>query len=326
MRALAIAQVGGQEELIARVLAGRGVAPEAVDRYLDPTLRDLMPDPFVLRDMEAATGRLKAAVLRSERVAIFGDYDVDGACSAALVSEYLEACGCETIVHIPDRVSEGYGPNVEAMAAFAAQRASLVVTVDCGAVSHGPFAEARKLGLDVVVFDHHQAPEKLPAAVAVVDPNREDDLSGLGYLSAAGVSFLALVALNRALRVAGFWNGREPPDLLAGLDLVALATVADVVPLIGLEPRLRGQGAHGDAPAPPAGSGRAVRRRGRRRAAAALSSGLSDRAPDQRRRTDRRRGLGGPAACHPRRTRGARHRRGARPPEPGPAGDRDRCA
>ncbi len=234
MRALAIAQVGGQEELIARVLAGRGVAPEAVERYLDPTLRDLMPDPFVLRDMEAATERLKAAVLKRERVAIFGDYDVDGACSAALVSEYLEACGCETIVHIPDRVSEGYGPNVEAMAAFAAKGASLVVTVDCGAVSHGPFAEARKLGLDVVVFDHHQAPERLPEAVAVVDPNREDDLSGLGYLSAAGVSFLALVALNRALRDCGFWTGRKPPDLLAALDLVALATIADVVPLTGL--------------------------------------------------------------------------------------------
>ena len=234
MRALAIAQVGGHDELIARVLAGRGVAPEAVERYLDPTLRDLMPDPFELTDMERATDRLRRAVERRERVAIFGDYDVDGACSAALVSEYLEACGCETIVHIPDRVTEGYGPNVEAMAAFAAKGATLVVTVDCGAVSHGPFAEARKLGLEVVVFDHHQAPPTLPDAAAVVDPNREDDLSGLGHLSAAGVSFLALVALNRALRQTGFWNGRQPPDLLACLDLVALATVADVVPLTGL--------------------------------------------------------------------------------------------
>ncbi len=234
MRALSIRQVGGHDELIARVLAGRGVAPEAVERYLDPTLRDLMPDPFELTDMAAATDRLRLAVERAERVAIFGDYDVDGACSAALVSEYLKACGCETIVHIPDRVTEGYGPNVEAMAAFAAAGATLVVTVDCGAVSHGPFAEARKLGLDVVVFDHHQAPPTLPDAVAVVDPNREDDLSGLGHLSAAGVAFLALVALNRALRETGFWKGRQPPDLLACLDLVALATVADVVPLTGL--------------------------------------------------------------------------------------------
>jgi single-stranded-DNA-specific exonuclease len=234
MRALAIAQVGGQDELIARVLAGRGVAPEGVERFLDPTLRDLMPDPFVLTDMPAATERLRTAVERSERVAIFGDYDVDGACSAALVSQYLEACGCETIVHIPDRVTEGYGPNVEAMARFAAMGASLVVTVDCGAMSHEPFAEALRLGLDVVVFDHHQAPESLPSALALVDPNREDDLSGLGHLSAAGVSFLALVALNRALRETGFWNGRMAPDLRLSLDLVALATVADVVPLTGL--------------------------------------------------------------------------------------------
>ncbi len=234
MRALAIRQVGGQDDLISRVLAGRGVAPEAVERHLDPTLRHLMPDPFVLTDMEAATGRLRTAVERGERVAIFGDYDVDGACSAALVSEYLEACGCQTIVHIPDRVSEGYGPNVEAMAAFAAEGASLVVTVDCGAASPEPFAAARNLGLDVIVFDHHQAPETLPSALALVDPNREDDLSGLGHLCAAGVSFLGLVALNRALRETGFWNGRRPPNLLAGLDLVALATVADVVPLTGL--------------------------------------------------------------------------------------------
>ncbi len=234
MRALALRQVGGHDDLVARVLAGRGVAPDAADRYLDPTLRDLMPDPFVMTDMEAATRRLRVAVERGERVAIFGDYDVDGACSAALASEYLTACGCETIVHIPDRISEGYGPNVEAMARFAAGGATLVVTVDCGAVSHEPFAEARRLGLDVIVFDHHQAPQTLPAALAVVDPNREDDLSGLGYLSAAGVTFMGLVALNRALREASFWDGREAPDLMHALDLVALATVADVVPLVGL--------------------------------------------------------------------------------------------
>ncbi len=169
-----------------------------------------------------------------EKVAIFGDYDVDGACSAALLGEYLRACGCETIIHIPDRVTEGYGPNVEAMERFAAERATLVVTVDCGAVSHKPFEAAARLGLDVVVFDHHQAPETLPQTLALVDPNRQDDLSGLGYLSAAGVVFMALVALNRALRESGFWSGRQPPDLVSQLDLVALATVADVVPLIGL--------------------------------------------------------------------------------------------
>jgi single-stranded-DNA-specific exonuclease len=234
LRALAIAQVGGHDELIARVLAGRGVAPEAVDRHLTPSFRDLMPDPFCLRDMEAATERLRLAVMAHEKVAIFGDYDVDGACSAALMSEYLNACGLETIVHIPDRVTEGYGPNVEAIQDFASRGATLVVTVDCGAVSREPFEVASGLGLDVIVFDHHQAPETLPKTAALVDPNREDDLSGLGYLCAAGVVFMALVALNRALREAGFWSGGKGPDLFASLDLVALATVADVVPLIGL--------------------------------------------------------------------------------------------
>jgi single-stranded-DNA-specific exonuclease len=234
LRALAIAQIGGQDELIARVLAGRGVTPEAVERYLAPSFRDLMPDPFCLRDMEAATDRLKRAVMQGERVAIFGDYDVDGACSAALLSEYLSACGLETIVHIPDRVTEGYGPNAEAIYDFASQGATLVVTVDCGAVSREPFEVASRLGLDVIVFDHHQAPEVLPKTAALVDPNREDDLSGLGYLCAAGVVFMALVALNRALREAGCWNRGKAPDLMTALDLVALATVADVVPLVGL--------------------------------------------------------------------------------------------
>ena len=233
-RALAIAQVGGQSELMARVLAARGVKLDEVARHLGPTLRELMPDPFTLREMEAATARLASAVQRQERVAIFGDYDVDGAASAALLSEYLEACGCPTSIHIPDRVTEGYGPNGEAMAAFARAGASLVVTVDCGAVSHEPIAEAKRLGLDVIVFDHHHAPEKPPDALAVVDPNRQDDLSGLGYLCAAGVVYMGLVALNRALREAGFFRERAAPDLKAALDLVALATVADVVPLIGL--------------------------------------------------------------------------------------------
>ncbi|MGD1014905.1 MAG: single-stranded-DNA-specific exonuclease RecJ [Roseiarcus sp.] len=233
-RALAIAQASGQSELMARVLAGRGVELDQAARYLQPTLRELMPDPLTLREMAAATARLEQAVLRRERVAIFGDYDVDGAASAALLSEYLEACGCRTSIHIPDRVVEGYGPNSEAMAAFARDGASLVVTVDCGAVSHEPIAAAKRLGLDAIVFDHHHAPENLPEALAVVDPNRQDDVSGLGYLCAAGVVYMGLVALNRALREAGFFRERAAPDLKAALDLVALATVADVVPLVGL--------------------------------------------------------------------------------------------
>ena len=203
LHALAIAQIGGHDELIARVLAGRGVLPDAVDRHLAPSFRDLMPDPDSLRDMAAATERLKRAVMAHEKVAIFGDYDVDGACSAALLSEYLKACGLETIVHIPDRVTEGYGPNIEAIQGFASRGATVVVTVDCGAVSGEPFEVAGRLGLDVIVFDHHQAPEVLPKTAALVDPNREDDLSGLGYLCAAGVDVHG--ARGSQPRVAGGW-------------------------------------------------------------------------------------------------------------------------
>jgi len=229
-RAQAIAQTTGRGELLARILAGRGVELEAVERHLEPTLRDLMPDPHTLVDMAVATERLARAIKSQERVAVFGDYDVDGACSAALVSEYLTALGCETLIHIPDRVTEGYGPNVEAIRKLHAAGAQLLVTVDCGAVSFEPFAEAARLGLDVIVFDHHQAPEILPPALALVDPNRQDDLSGLGALCAAGVVFMALVDLNRRLRGSGL----PLPDLKRKLDLVALATVADVTPLTGL--------------------------------------------------------------------------------------------
>jgi single-stranded-DNA-specific exonuclease len=232
--ATAIAQTHGVPDVLARVLAGRGVSVQAAPGFLEPRLRDLMPDPHVMTDMERAAARLADAAERRETVAIFGDYDVDGACSAALLGEFLRACGVPFVIHIPDRITEGYGPNCEAIRALAAGGARLLVTVDCGTGSHEPLAEAARLGLDTVVLDHHQAPERLPAAAALVNPNRQDDLSGLGHLCAAGVVFLTLVALNRALRERGFWTARPAPDLLAGLDLVALATVADVVPLVGL--------------------------------------------------------------------------------------------
>ncbi|MBV9077643.1 MAG: DHH family phosphoesterase, partial [Methylobacteriaceae bacterium] len=230
--AMAIAQTHGVPEIVARVLAGRGVAVGAVPGFLQPRLRDLMPDPGTLTDMGAAAERLARAVRTGERVAVFGDYDVDGACSAALLAGFLQAHGLPVQVHIPDRVTEGYGPNVEAIRRLVAEGASLIVTVDCGTAGHEPLAEARRLGADVVVLDHHGAPEELPPAVAIVNPNRQDDLSGLGHLCAAGVVFMLLVALARELRRNG--EGRPEPDLLAGLDLVALATVADVVPLVGL--------------------------------------------------------------------------------------------
>ena len=232
--ATAIAQGHGLPDVLAKVLAGRGVQVHEVPGFLAPKLRDLMPDPHQLRDMHGAAARLADAVLAKETVAIFGDYDVDGACSAALLAEFLRAAGTPYLIHIPDRITEGYGPNVEAIRSLTERGAKLLVTVDCGTTSHEPLAAAARLGLDSIVLDHHQAPEALPAAIAVVNPNRQDDLSGLGALCAAGVVFLALVALNRELRVRGFWAGRAEPDLLASLDLVALATVADVVPLAGL--------------------------------------------------------------------------------------------
>jgi single-stranded-DNA-specific exonuclease len=233
--AQAMVQQHGLPDALARVLAGRGVGCEECVDFLDPKLRSLMPDPSTLLDMDEAVARLVHAVQRGETVAIFGDYDVDGACSSALLSDFLNACGVENIIHIPDRIFEGYGPNVEAIRALAQRGARVLVTVDCGTTSHEPFEEAHRLGLDVIVFDHHLAPEHLPRALALVNPNRQDDLSGLGYLCAAGVVFMALVGLNRALRAVDFWTPERPaPDLFAMLDLVALATVADVAALRGL--------------------------------------------------------------------------------------------
>jgi single-stranded-DNA-specific exonuclease len=184
--------------------------------------------------MEAAAARIAAAIERGETIAIFGDYDVDGAASSALLADYFRACGTDSIVYIPDRIFEGYGPNVEAIRKLAEAGATLLITVDCGTASHASLEEARRLGLDAIVLDHHQAGETLPEAI-IVNPNRQDDLSGQGQLCAAGVAFLALVATHRLLRSRGFFSGgRQAPDLLAGLDLVALATVADVAPLTGL--------------------------------------------------------------------------------------------
>ena len=234
-RALAIAQRHDVPELLARILAGRGVDVDEVATFLDPTVRALMPDPDTLADMHAAAMRLADAVANSETVAIFGDYDVDGATAASLLGRYLHHCGLRPLIHIPDRLFEGYGPNAEAIRALAAQGATLLVTVDCGTTSHEPLAEARKLGLDVIVIDHHQADEQLPPALAVVNPNRLDDLSKLGQLAAVGLVFMTVVALNRELRRRGCWTAeRTEPDLLGFLDLVALGTVADVVPLKGL--------------------------------------------------------------------------------------------
>ena len=234
-RALAITQRHDLPELLARILAGRGVDVEGAAAYLDPTVRGLMPDPHTLAGMAEAAARLADAVTRSEKVAIFGDYDVDGATAAATLARFLRHAGLDPIVYIPDRIFEGYGPNVEAIRTLSGRGAKLLVTVDCGTTSHEPLAEARKLGLDTIVIDHHLADEQLPPAHAVVNPNRLDDLSQLGHLAAVGLVFMTVVAVNRELRARGFWGDARPePDLLGALDLVALGTVADVVPLKGL--------------------------------------------------------------------------------------------
>jgi len=234
-RALSMTQRHNVSELLARVLSGRDVPIDDVAAFLDPTIRHLMPDPDVLTDMQAAASRIADAVETGEQIAIFGDYDVDGATSAAVLAAFLRSAGREPLIHIPDRLFEGYGPNTPAVEALAERGAKLLVTVDCGTTSIEPLARAKELGLDTVIIDHHQADETLPPAVAVVNPNRLDDLSGLGHLAAVGLVFLTVVAVNRELRRRGFWHVLRPePDLLDLVDLVALGTVADVVPLKGL--------------------------------------------------------------------------------------------
>ncbi|PWE78910.1 single-stranded DNA exonuclease [Bradyrhizobium sp. SUTN9-2] len=234
-QALAIVQRHQLPELLARVLAGRGVDIDAVSDFLDPTIRKLLPDPFTVTEMEAAAKRITDAATKGEKVAIFGDYDVDGATSAALLAWHLRHCGLDPLIHIPDRIFEGYGPNTEAVRALAAKGATLLITVDCGTTSIEPLAEAKRLGMSVVVIDHHQAGTELPVVDALVNPNRLDDLSGLGHLAAVGLVLVTLVAVNRELRQRGFWTSEMPePDLLGMLHHVALGTVADVAPLIGL--------------------------------------------------------------------------------------------
>ncbi|MGH2340270.1 single-stranded-DNA-specific exonuclease RecJ [Segnochrobactraceae bacterium EtOH-i3] len=233
--ALAIAQRHGLPEIIARVLAGRGVGVDEAAHFLEPTLRALMPDPSTLTDMDRAVERIARAVIDGEKIAIFADYDVDGATSASVLCRLLTSLGTPPVVYVPDRITEGYGPNAEAIRRLGDQGARLIITVDCGATSHEAFAGAKAGGLDIVALDHHPAGESLPPAEAIVDPNRQDDLSGQGHLAAVGVTYLTAVGLCRLLRQKNFFSkDRPPPDLLALLDLVALGTVCDVVPLVGL--------------------------------------------------------------------------------------------
>lgn len=234
-QAQVIAQQTGLPATLSRTLARLGVLPEAATAFLAPSLRDLMPDPSIFRDMDTAAARIKQAISARQRIAIFADYDVDGGSSAALLIDFLRQMGLTATLYVPDRIDEGYGPNEPAMAELAAAH-DLIICVDCGTLSHDAIGAAK--GTDVIVLDHHMGGETLPPALAVVNPNRQDEDNDFGNLCAAGVVFLTLVAINRLLRA----DNQTTPDLMALLDLVALATVADVAPLTGLNRALVRQG------------------------------------------------------------------------------------
>ena len=232
-------------DIVAQLLLSRGVPPDDLDRHRNPSLRAFLPDPSLFQDMDVAAERLAQAVLTRETLTVYGDYDVDGATSAALLIRLLRALGHDARYYIPDRLLEGYGPSGEALVKLAEQGSSLIVTVDCGAMAHQALDMAREAGVEVIVVDHHKCSAELPRAAALVNPNRLDESSeaaSFGHLAAVGVAFLLAVATVRVLRRQGFFDGRKEPDLFALLDLVALGTVADVAALHGLNRALVAQG------------------------------------------------------------------------------------
>jgi len=242
-------ELGGSQtlgdDIVRQLLLSRGVAAEDIERHRQPTLRNFLPDPSLFRDMDVAADRIAQAVLAGETITIYGDYDVDGATSSALLIRLLRDLGVEAGYYIPDRLLEGYGPSGEALVRLGQSGSSLIVTVDCGAMAHEALAVAHDAGIDVIVVDHHKCSAELPKTVALVNPNRldeEDDAAAHGHLAAVGVAFLLGIALVRTLRQRGFFAGRKEPDLLALLDVVALGTVADVAALHGLNRAFVAQG------------------------------------------------------------------------------------
>ena len=236
---------GGLDDLVTQLLLARGVARDDLARNKAPTLRAFLPDPSLFRDMDTAAERLARAVTTGEKVTIYGDYDVDGATSAALLIRVLRDLGLEAGYYIPDRLLEGYGPSAEALVRLGQQGSSLIVTVDCGAMAYEALEQARNAGVDVIVVDHHKCASELPIATALVNPNRLDEseaAAAFGHLAAVGVAFLLAVATLRCLRQTGYLKTREEPNLLALLDLVALGTVADVAALHGLNRAMVAQG------------------------------------------------------------------------------------
>lgn len=242
MAALRIQQEYDVPSLVAECLVGRGITGRDVPSFLAPKVRDFLPDPSHLKDMDRAVQRTLNALERGEKIGVFGDYDVDGATSSALLKRFFTQIGVDLSVYIPDRLKEGYGPTPKALRLLWEQGIRLVITVDCGTSAHEALEEAQRLGLDVIVLDHHGGEVKPPPAVALVNPNRVDEESPYTYLAGVGVTFLFLVALQRCLRTHPSFQGQKLPNLLHFLDLVALGTVCDVVPLKGLNRALVSQG------------------------------------------------------------------------------------
>ncbi|MBL4603520.1 MAG: single-stranded-DNA-specific exonuclease RecJ [Emcibacteraceae bacterium] len=240
----AISQNHDLPEIIARVIAGRGISIDEAAIYLKPTLKETLPDPSIFKDMDKACIRIADAIMADEKVAIFGDYDVDGATSSAIFIRFFKALGRDLTAYIPDRMTEGYGPNTKALLGLKDAGNTLVITVDCGIVSFEPLKAATDAGLDIIVIDHHQAEAKLPDAVAVVNPNRLDEEPGYGQMAAIGVSFITIIGINRELRNRGWYKeqGLAEPNIINWLDLVALGTICDVVPLVGINRALVSQG------------------------------------------------------------------------------------
>ena len=233
------------DNIVRQLLLSRGVAPHDIDRHLTPTLRNFLPDPSLFRDMDTAADRIAQAVLSGEKITIYGDYDVDGATSSALLIRLLRDLGVEAGYYIPDRLLEGYGPSGEALVKLGEEGSSLIVTVDCGAMAHEALGMAHDAGIDVIVVDHHKCSPDLPKTVALVNPNRldeEDEAASHGHLAAVGVAFLLAIAVVRTLRNRSYFENRKEPDLLALLDVVALGTVADVAALHGLNRAFVAQG------------------------------------------------------------------------------------
>ncbi len=242
MHALGLTQKYSIPEILGRILASRGFDMDTAENFLNPSLKSMMPDPSHLLDMDKAVDRIVQAIQNSEKIAVFGDYDVDGATSSAVLFRFFKSIGIELRIYIPDRVEEGYGPNPQAFDKLKSEGISVVVTVDCGTTSHAAIDHANSIGLDIIVIDHHDSEATLPEAFAVVNPNRQDETSPLKTLAAVGLSFVLIVALNRKLRGEGWYKKVAEPDLRYFLDLVALGTVCDVMPLTGLNRAYVAQG------------------------------------------------------------------------------------